>query len=59
MTATPCYPPPRPATRQRHSYSESNLRLTASVERIGKKLGTAEPEQLEDIYDGFNQIIGT
>lgn len=31
---------------------------TLPVERIGKKLGTVEPEQLAEINDGFNQIIG-
>jgi mRNA interferase MazF len=31
---------------------------TLSVERIGKKLGAVEPEQLVEIIDGFNQIIG-
>ena len=32
---------------------------TLSVERIGKKIGTVEPEQLAVIVDGLNQIIGT
>jgi len=31
---------------------------TLSVERIGKKLGTVEPEQMAEIIDGFNQIVG-
>ena len=31
---------------------------TLSVERIGNKLGTVEPEQLVEIIDGLNQIIG-
>jgi mRNA interferase MazF len=31
---------------------------TLSVQRIGKKLGTVEPEQLGEIIDGFNQIVG-
>jgi mRNA interferase MazF len=31
---------------------------TLSVERIGKKLGVVEPEQLEKIIDGLNHIIG-
>ncbi len=31
---------------------------TLSVARIGKKLGTVEPEQLAEIVDGLNQIIG-
>ena len=32
---------------------------TLSVERVGRKLGNVEPEQLVDIVDGLNQIIGT
>ncbi len=32
---------------------------TLSVERIGRKLGTLEPEQLAKIINGFNEIIGT
>ncbi len=32
---------------------------TLTVERIGKKIGTVEPEQLAKIVDGLNQIIGT
>ena len=31
---------------------------TLSVGRIGKKIGTVEPEQLAEIVDGLNQIIG-
>ncbi|GMR08351.1 MAG: type II toxin-antitoxin system PemK/MazF family toxin [Gammaproteobacteria bacterium] len=31
---------------------------TLSVQRIGKKLGSVEPEQLGEIIDGLNQIIG-
>ena len=31
---------------------------TLSVDRIGRKLGTVEPEQLAEIIDGLNQIIG-
>ena len=31
---------------------------TLSVDRIGRKLGTVEPEQLAEIVDGLNQIIG-
>jgi len=31
---------------------------TLSVERIGKKIGIVEPEQLAEIVDGLNQIIG-
>lgn len=31
---------------------------TLSNERIGKRLGTVEPETMVKIIDGFNQIIG-
>ena len=31
---------------------------TLSVDRIGRKLGTVEPEQLAEIIDGLDQIIG-
>ncbi len=31
---------------------------TLSVQRIGNKLGTVEPEQMGEIVDGFNQIVG-
>ena len=32
---------------------------TLSIERIGNKLGIAEPEELATIIDGLNQIIAT
>ena len=32
---------------------------TLSVDRIGSKLGAAEPEQLAAVLDGLNQIVGT
>jgi len=32
---------------------------TLSVDRIGKKLGNAEPEELAHIIDGLNEIIGS
>lgn len=31
---------------------------TLSVDRIGRKLGAVEPEQLAEIIDGLDQIIG-
>lgn len=31
---------------------------TLSVDRVGRKLGHVEPEQLADIVDGLNQIVG-
>lgn len=32
---------------------------TLSVERIGKKIGVASPEQLVQIIEGLNEIIGS
>jgi mRNA interferase MazF len=32
---------------------------TLAVERIGKKMGKASPEQLARIIEGLNEIIGT
>ena len=32
---------------------------TLSVERIGKKLGTAKPEDMVLVIEGLNEIIGT
>lgn len=32
---------------------------TLSVERIGKRLGTASPEELAQVIEGLNEIIGT
>lgn len=32
---------------------------TLSVERIGKKIGRAAPEELDQIVEGLNEIIGT
>ena len=32
---------------------------TLSVERIGKKLGRASPEELAQLVEGLNEIIGT
>jgi mRNA interferase MazF len=31
---------------------------TLAVERLGKRLGRATPEQLAQIVDGLNQIVG-
>lgn len=31
---------------------------TLAVERIGKKLGTATPEELAQVLEGLNEIIG-
>jgi mRNA interferase MazF len=32
---------------------------TLSVERIGKKLGRASPEELAQLVEGLNEIIGS
>ena len=31
---------------------------TLSVERLGKKIGTVTPEELEQIVEGLNEILG-
>ena len=43
---------------QKMSWVKISQIRTLSVERVGKKLGAVEPEQLVEINDGFNQIIG-
>jgi len=43
---------------QKESWVKISQIRTLSVKRIGKKLGTVEPEQLSEIIDGLNQIIG-
>ena len=43
---------------QKQSWVKVSQIRTLSVERIGKKLGAIEPEQLVEIIDGLNQIIG-
>jgi mRNA interferase MazF len=32
---------------------------TLSVERIGKRLGSATPEEVDQVVEGLNEIIGT
>lgn len=32
---------------------------TLSVERIGRKIGSVEPEQVADIVDGLHQLVGS
>ena len=43
---------------QKPSWVKISQIRTLSVERIGKKIGSVEPEQLAEIVDGLNQIIG-
>ena len=50
--------PLEPKQLQKPSWVKISQIRTLSVDRIGKKLGTVEPEQLAEIGDGFNQIIG-
>ncbi len=47
-----------PKQLQKSSWVKISQIRTLSVERIGKKVGTVEPEQLAEIVDGLNQIIG-
>ncbi|VAW57802.1 Programmed cell death toxin YdcE [hydrothermal vent metagenome] len=42
---------------QKPSWVKISQIRTLSIERIGKKMGTVEPEQLADLVDGLNQII--
>ena len=32
---------------------------TLSVERLSNRIGTITPEELDDIIDGFNEIVGS
>jgi len=50
--------PLAPKQLQKMSWVKISQIRTLSVERVGKKLGAVEPEQLVEIIDGFNQIIG-
>jgi mRNA interferase MazF len=43
---------------QKPSWIKISQIRTLSAERIGRKIGAVEPEQLGEIVDGFNQIIG-
>ena len=47
-----------PGQLQKPSWVKISQIRTLSVQRIGGKLGTVEPEQLGEIIDGFNQIVG-
>ena len=43
---------------QKRSWVKISQIRTLSVQRIGSKLGDIEPEQLVEIIDGLNQILG-
>jgi len=47
-----------PKQLQKPSWVKISQIRTLATERIGKKLGSVEPEQLAEIVDGLNQIIG-
>ena len=32
---------------------------TLSIERVGKRIGTATPEQLDQVIEGLDEIIGS
>ena len=42
----------------KRSWIKTSQVRTLSVERLGKKLGRVRPEQLDQIVDGLNEIIG-
>lgn len=47
-----------PKQLQKPSWVKISQIRTLSVERIGKKLGSIEHEQLAELVDGLHQIIG-
>ena len=42
----------------KQSWVKTSQIRTLSVERIGKKIGRATPEELASVVDGLNEIIG-
>jgi mRNA interferase MazF len=42
----------------KRSWAKLGQIRTLSVERIGKRLGKATPEQLHDVVEGVNEILG-
>ena len=42
----------------KRSWVKINQVRTLAVERIGKRLGRASPEELAQIIDGLNEIVG-
>lgn len=43
----------------KHSWIKISQIRTLSVERIGKKIDKASPEELAQVIEGLNEIIGT
>jgi len=48
-----------PSKLRKRSWAKISQIRTLSVERIGRKLGRVEPEQLTQVIDGLLEIIGT
>ena len=43
----------------KHSWVKISQIRTLTVERIGKRIGRVTPEELDQIVEGLNEIIGT
>lgn len=43
----------------KRSWTKISQIRTLSVERIGRRIGTASPEELVQVVEGLNEIIGT
>lgn len=50
--------PLEPKQLQKASWVKISQIRTLSIERVGKKLGNIESEQMAKIIDGLNQIVG-
>ena len=42
----------------KHSWVKISQIRTLSIERLGKRLGTVTPEEIEQIVEGLNEILG-
>jgi mRNA interferase MazF len=42
----------------KHSWVKIGQIRTLSVERLGKKIGSASPEELDQVIEGLNEIVG-
>jgi mRNA interferase MazF len=49
----------KPEKLPKRSWVKISQIRTLSVERIGKKIGRARPEELVQVVEGLNEIIGT
>ena len=43
----------------KHSWVKISQIRTLSIERVGKTIGAATPEQLDQVIEGLNEIIGS